>query len=51
MLTFIAAHSAALLAIGWGTSEILAEIPAVKSNSVFQLLTGWIRERYKGSQG
>ena len=30
--------TAVLLAMGWAASEVLSSIPAVKSNSVFQLI-------------
>jgi hypothetical protein len=51
MWEFFIAHQAAILAIGWGASELLAEIPKVKANSVFQLLKDAVGKAYGKTQG
>ena len=42
----IAAYTAIVSAL-WATSEILAQIPNVKANSVFQLIYGWLNKNKK----
>ena len=42
----IAAYTAIITAL-WATSEILAEIPSVESNSVFQLVYSWLKKQKK----
>jgi hypothetical protein len=45
MIQFITDNSAVILAVLFGVSELLANIPAVKANSVFQLIFGWLKSK------
>ncbi len=47
MLQFIQDNSAVLLGAALAISEVLALIPSVKSNSLFQLLTSWLKKSKK----
>lgn len=40
----VAAYTAMITAL-WLTSEVLAQIPSVKSNSVFQLVYNWLEKK------
>lgn len=42
-MQFLADNKAAILAALLAVSELLALIPAVKANSIFQLLFGWLK--------
>ena len=42
MIAFLQANWGMIATILWGLSELLAAIPAVKANSVFQLIFGWL---------
>lgn len=39
-MEIVIAHKAEILGIFWLVSEVLASIPALKSNSIFQLVKG-----------
>lgn len=39
-MEIVLAHKAEILGILWLLSEVLASVPALKSNSVFQLVKG-----------
>ena len=42
----VAAYTAIVSAL-WITSEVLAQIPSVKANSVFQLIYNWLGKNKK----
>lgn len=46
MIQFLHDHQVALLAIGFGLSELLALVPGIKANSVFQLISNPIVDAY-----
>ena len=46
-MQFIIEHKEILLGAALAISEILALIPSVKSNSIFQLLFGWLKKSKK----
>lgn len=41
---WVVSNKASLLAAAVAIDSLLAEIPAVQSNSLFQLLTSWLRK-------
>jgi hypothetical protein len=41
----IVAAYTALITAGWLTSEVLAQIPSVKANSVFQAIYNWLQSK------
>lgn len=45
VINWIVGHNAVILGALFGLSEILALIPWVKSNSVFQLVFAWLRKK------
>jgi hypothetical protein len=45
MIQFIADNKAALLGAALAISEVLALIPSVKANSMFQLIFGWLSKK------
>lgn len=47
MLEFISSHSVVLLGFLFALSEVLALIPSIKSNSVFQLVVGLLKKAPK----
>lgn len=44
MLAYISANGALVFGVLFGVSEALAQIPALKANSVFQLLSGLLQK-------
>lgn len=46
-MQFIQENSVVLLSAALALSEVLALIPAVKSNSIFQLIFGWLKKTKK----
>lgn len=48
MIQFITDNWGAICAAGLGISELLANIPSVKANSIFQLLFGWLKKQKEG---
>lgn len=47
MLQFIIDNKEVFLGLALAVSEALALIPSVKSNSIFQLLFGWLKKEKK----
>lgn len=45
VIGFVTEHSTAIIGGLLGLSELLALIPGVKANSVFQLVTGWLKKK------
>ena len=43
MIQFITENKAVLLGAALALSELLALIPSVKANSIFQLVFGWLK--------
>ncbi len=43
IIGFFTANWSYILAALFAVSEVLAQIPAIKANSVFQLLTGFLK--------
>lgn len=43
MIAFLIANKAALLALALALSEVLALIPSIKSNSIFELIVNAIK--------
>ena len=46
-MQFIIENKAAILGVCLAVSELLALIPGVKANSIFQLLFGWLAKAIK----
>lgn len=46
---FWSAHSSVILGSLFFLSEALAQIPAVKANSIFQLVFGWLQKKQSPS--
>lgn len=46
-MQFIQDNAAVLFAAALAVSEVLALIPAVKANSLFQLIFGWLKKSKK----
>ena len=44
VLTWVMANKALILGVLWGLSEALANIPAIKANSIFELVFGWLQK-------
>lgn len=42
MIQFITDNKSAILAAALAISEILASVPSIKANSIFQLIFGWL---------
>lgn len=45
MIQFIADNKAAILGAALAISEVLASIPSIKANSLFQLIFGWLSKK------
>jgi hypothetical protein len=45
LIQFLLDHKTVELAVMFALSEALAVIPAVKSNSIFQLVFGWLKKQ------
>lgn len=45
MLQFVNDHSAIIIGILLGISELLASIPSVKANSIFQFVVGLLKKK------
>jgi hypothetical protein len=45
MLEYVSAHWGQIATVLFVVSELLAEVESVKSNSIFQLLFGWLRSQ------
>jgi len=45
MIQFITDNGTVILAVLFGISELLANIPSVKANSIFQLIFGWLKSK------
>lgn len=43
-MQFILENTTLILAALLAVSEVLAQIPSVKANSIFQLLFGWLKK-------
>jgi hypothetical protein len=50
MIEFLQTHLVLLLSLGLGVSELLALIPAVKSNSIFQLVVNSLKAMLEKKQ-
>lgn len=44
MIDFVMSHKVVILSVLFVLSEGLALIPAIKANSVFQLMFGWLKK-------
>lgn len=44
LITWVQTHEALVFGVLFGLSEALAYIPAIKANSVFQLVYGWLQK-------
>lgn len=44
MLSWLSSHSIEIFAVLFSVSEMLALIPAVKANSIFELVYGWLKK-------
>ena len=49
VLNFIWNNGAYFLAGGWVVCEILAQIPSIKANSVFQFIFSWFQSKHPKS--
>jgi hypothetical protein len=46
-MQFIIENKAAILGVALAISELLALIPSIKSNSIFELVFGWLKSSKK----
>lgn len=44
MVAYLIAHAGLIFGVAFGVSEALAQIPAVKANSVFQLVQNGLKD-------
>lgn len=51
MVAWIVANKAMVLGVLFLSSEALALIPGIGSNSVFQLVFGWVKSAYQAVVG
>lgn len=47
-MSFLQANWGIIATVLWAASELLAAIPAIKANSVFQLVFGWLATQKTG---
>ena len=45
VINFVWNNGVYVLGILFAVSELLAQIPSIKSNSIFQLLFGWLKTK------
>lgn len=50
LISWVQEHSTVILGVLLALSEALALIPAIKANSVFQLLFGWLQKNKPAEQ-